>query len=100
MNSANVEDALKQLVEQANHQLDKELLRKEEVGAKNYGEWAFLQAPTVEMAMDEIVDLINYMRFTYGKLFIMNEILKTRAQEPNIVQEGFVPTSALFGDRS
>lgn len=95
---SNVADDLKRFTEQANSQLDKELLRKEDVGAEKYGEWAFLQAPTIEMAMDEIVDLINYMRFTYGKLFIMNELLKVRAQAPNIMQEGFIPTSALFGD--
>lgn len=90
---------LRALTEKANHQLDRELLRKGEVGAQKYGEWAFLQNATLDMAMDEIVDLMNYARFTYNKLYIMNEMLKARAQEPNIVQEGFVPTSALFGDQ-
>jgi len=91
---------LARLVEEANHHLDREMIRKEQVGAEKYGELAFLGNATVEMAMDEIVDWMNYMRFTYIKLFIMNKMLKRMNEQRPPTQEGFISTSQLFGGGS
>jgi hypothetical protein len=94
---ARVEADLKRMIEEAHHQLDRELLRKEDVGAEKYGELAFLGNSTVEMAMDEVTDLINYMRFTYAKLYIMNKMLKQMNEQRQPTQEGFISTKDLFG---
>lgn len=91
-------DDIQRLTNKADAQLEVELHRKERVGAEKYGEWAFLQNPTLEMAMDEIIDLINYAKFTYRKLYIMNEILQAAQRERPMPQEGFIPTSKLYGD--
>lgn len=90
---------LTSLLAEADQHLGKEMVRKEGLGAKKYGEFAFLENPTLEMAMDEIVDLMNYARYTYRKLYIMNEILQAKQQQTNFAQGGFVPTTSLFGDR-
>lgn len=91
-------EGLDSLLTHAYAQLEAELLRKHEVGKDQYGEFAFLQAPTLEMAMDEVVDLINYMKFTYAKLFMLNFMTKRlQEQRQQSLQEGFIPTSQLFG---
>jgi hypothetical protein len=96
----NVDRDLQRLVEEANQHLDREMIRKEGVGAQRYGEMAFLGNPTLEMAMDEITDLINYARFTYVKLFIMNKMLRGMNEQRPPTREGFIATKDLFGGSS
>jgi len=93
----NVDRDLQRLVEEANRHLDREMIRKEGVGAERYGEMAFLGNPTLEMAMDEITDLINYMRFTFTKIYIMNKMLKEMNEQRSPLQDGFIATKDLFG---
>jgi hypothetical protein len=92
---------LENLIADAHHQLNREIRRKEEVGAETYGEFAFLQNPTLEMAMDEIVDLMNYLRYTYVKTYMLNKVLQqyNELTKPEDVT-GFIPTSKLFGGGS
>ena len=48
---------------------------RHEVGAEEYGEVAFLKAPLVRMAAEELADLCNYARYMYIKLRIMEDTL-------------------------
>ena len=44
-------------------------------GSKEYGEVAFLTAPLVRMAAEELADLCNYARYMYIKLRLVEEFL-------------------------
>lgn len=45
------------------------------MGEQKYGPGKFLQANTVEEALFEIVDMANYLRYTFIKLMLLNERL-------------------------
>jgi hypothetical protein len=61
-----------ELLEEANGSFDKACQDRHAAGAKKYGSISFFDKNTVEEAMDEVVDMANYMRYTYVKLYIMN----------------------------
>lgn len=48
---------------------------RHETGAEEYGDVAFLTAPLVRMAAEELADLANYARYMYIKLRMMEEFL-------------------------
>ncbi len=48
---------------------------RHETGAEEYGDVAFLTAPLVRMAAEELADLANYARYMYIKLRLMEETL-------------------------
>jgi len=63
-----------------------------QAGAEKYGPLKFFTVDTLEEAMAELLDLSNYARMTYIKLYILraqtNKILE---QNPNVGDQGFVP---------
>jgi hypothetical protein len=65
-------------------------------GAKEYGPIKFLEAPTIEMALEEIADLANYARYTYIKLHILQlQMEDVIANQPGFQPAGtpdFIPT--------
>jgi hypothetical protein len=61
------------------------------VGAEKYGPGNFLIVDTMEEALDEIVDLANYARYTFIKLRLLQE----RIREVIADGEG-APTSTPF----
>src|SRR5688500_16063088 len=72
-----------ELIEEANGKFDELLVSRHEEGAEKYGAFKFLESNTLEEAMFELVDLSNYARYTFIKLYLLNEHLdKTVGGEP------------------
>jgi hypothetical protein len=65
-------EAFAELLEEANRAFDKSCQDRHAAGAEKYGAIGFFERNTVSEAMDEVVDLSNYARYTYVKLYIMN----------------------------
>lgn len=63
------------LIQKASEVFDEMLQTRHEAGGEKYGPLKFLEANTVEEAMEELVDLANYARYTYIKLYLMNQAL-------------------------
>jgi hypothetical protein len=62
-----------------------------ELGAEKYGPAKFLAVDTLQEAMDEVLDLANYARMTYIKLYLLQFSTDKLAEEQAPVKEGFVP---------
>lgn len=62
------------------------------MGAKEYGPTGFLQADTLRMAMEEVIDLANYARYTYIRL----ALLKEGFQEEQEISTGVMPPEGGF----
>lgn len=54
---------------------DKRIWERYEAGQKKYGADSYLEVDTIQHAIDEILDLINYARFTYVKLRLFQKDL-------------------------
>lgn len=48
---------------------------RHETGSEEYGDVAFLQAPLIRMAAEELADMSNYCRYMYVRLRLMEEYL-------------------------
>jgi predicted RNA-binding protein with PIN domain len=70
------------------------------MGAQEYGSFAFLENDTLEMAYEELLDLINYAKYTAIKIKLLQEFVAQKAAavgEPDTTGAGgFVPTSELM----
>lgn len=88
-------------VHEADTMFDMMCKQRYEDGVPKYGEYTFLDAPTLSMALEEIVDLANYARFSFIKIYLlMQNIGKAQARDlANANPGGFVPTSELFGGK-
>lgn len=51
------------------------------VGKEEYGQFKFLEVDTLEMAIEEVLDLANYARYTYVKLRILQDFIAHKAAE-------------------
>jgi hypothetical protein len=92
---------LAEALQAANQAFDEGCQRRHEVGQKKYGELTFLDNDTVAMAMEEVLDLANYARYTYIKLFLLQQaVANALEEEPDVGREGFVSTKELFGFRT
>jgi hypothetical protein len=56
---------------EASAAFDQDCSDRHEMGAQKYGEGTFLDKDTFRMAMDELVDCANYIRYCYIKLALM-----------------------------
>jgi hypothetical protein len=62
------------------------------LGEEQYGPYKFLGVDTLQEAMDEVIDLVNYGRMTYIKLYLLQASLKKiEADHPAVDKSGFVP---------
>src|SRR5688500_3896530 len=50
---------------------DAECQRKHDEGSTKYGAVRFMEVDSIAMAMEEVIDLANYARFTYVKLAML-----------------------------
>lgn len=55
---------------------DRALEQRRLLGAQKYGDEKFLTVDTIDEAMQELIDLGNYARYTYIKLRALQEKLK------------------------
>jgi hypothetical protein len=69
-----------------------------EMGAEKYGPVKFLSVDTFEEAMQELLDLNNYSRMLYIKLYLLREsTVKLVEKHPAADEQGFVSTREMFG---
>lgn len=56
-------------------------------GAKQYGEYKFLDNNTLDMMYEELADIVNYCLFTYVKLRMMEEridgVIRSDSTDPD-----------------
>lgn len=63
-----------------------------QLGEEKYGPFKFLEADTLEEAMQEVIDLGNYARMTYIRLYLLQaHIARLAEQSPSTDTKGFVP---------
>lgn len=69
-----------------------------DMGAKKYGPLKFLEVDTFEEAMQELLDLNNYSRMLYIKLYMLRaSVQKLVEKHPAADAQGFVSTREMFG---
>jgi DNA-binding SARP family transcriptional activator len=90
------------LIEEANTAFEKQCRARHEKGAEEYGDFTYLTAPTLDMALEELADMNNYVRYAYIRLYLFkNQMVHLTAQHEREVrgrnQDGFVPMSEVFG---
>jgi hypothetical protein len=68
------------------------------MGAEKYGPVKFLEVDSLEMAMEEVIDLGNYARYTFIKLYLLQKALSKQLdkQQPDMLgrtafQKGLPP---------
>jgi hypothetical protein len=78
---------------------EEKAFQRHEAGAVKYGSFKFLGVDTLQEALEEVLDLINYGRYTYVKLRLLQEAIAEEAA-PLVTDEpqggGFIPTSDMF----
>jgi hypothetical protein len=88
-------DHLVRLFEEVNS----ETIERDVEGATKYGPLKFLGADTLQEALEEVLDLINYARYTAVKIKLLQEYLAQQAAalEPeDSTGAVFIPTSEMF----
>lgn len=83
-------------VNDISREFDARTLERHEIGAEKYGPLKFTTLDTVEMAIEEIIDLANYARYTYVKLRLIQQSLQgiEVPTQANLGKEGFMPNTA------
>lgn len=81
-------------------QVDQEAYDRHYAGAEQYGPLKFLTADTLQEAYEEILDLINYARYTAVKVKLLQTFLSDQAaavEGSETTGAGtFLPTSELL----
>jgi hypothetical protein len=70
--------SLVELISEASASFDAQVQARHDLGAEKYGPVAFLGKNTVEEAMHELLDLANYARYTYIKMYLLAFQLEER----------------------
>jgi hypothetical protein len=96
------EQTMKSVLEQALSEADAAFVHgcaeRMEKGEEKYGPFKFFEVDTVEEAMLEALDLANYARFIYIKLFLLQRATKRFvAQDPRTDAQGFIPLKEMLG---
>jgi hypothetical protein len=83
---------LQQLLQEADQAFLQSCDQRMQLGEQQYGPYKFLGVDTLQEAIDEVVDLVNYGRMTFIKLYLLQASLKKiEADHPAIDKSGFVP---------
>lgn len=77
-------DKLRELIEEASATFDVMTADRHDAGSEKYGPLKFLEANTVEEAMFELADLANYARYTFIKLYILNQTLDDKLADAEV----------------
>jgi len=59
-----------------NQEFDQRCLERHEMGEKKYGAGTWMNVDNFEMAIEEVIDLSNYVRFTFIKLRMLQDNLQ------------------------
>jgi hypothetical protein len=88
--------AIEALVLEANQAFEQQTRARHEKGDEEYGHNTFLTAPTIDMALEEIADFCNYMRYTYIQVYVFKKMLaKTIGETEQRSPSNFVPLSEI-----
>lgn len=68
-------EALAEKVAEYSEEFDTMCQQRHDMGEKKYGPGKFLSVDTMEEALQEIVDLANYARYTYVKVRLLQDRL-------------------------
>ena len=71
-------------------EFDDRTVERHRFGATKYGPAAFMSADTLEMAIEEVIDLANYARYTYMKLRLLQESIRDQIPEDGTIDTGFI----------
>lgn len=86
-----------QLLVQADAEFVAKSSERMEAGAEKYGPLNFLTVDTLDEAMAEVLDLGNYARMTYLKLYVLRaQMQKLLEKNPQVDQQGFVPMKEII----
>lgn len=77
-------EQLAHLVNEGYETFDALTYARHQEGQKEYGTFTFLERNTIEMAMEELADCANYIRYTFVKLHILNTVLSDRLGEQGV----------------
>lgn len=72
-----------ELLQELSDEYDKRCHERHVMGEEKYGPGTWLDIDTLEAAIDEIIDLGNYIRFTFIKLRLLQESLDTDKSKPS-----------------
>jgi hypothetical protein len=88
------EVAIGQMLTQYSEEFDEACASRHAAGAEKYGPGKFMSVDTLQEAIDEVVDLANYARYTFIKLRLLQDSLaELLAATP--ASSGFIKTSDL-----
>lgn len=77
-------------------EFDVRTAERHQMGATKYGPAKFLTADTIEMALEEILDLANYARYTFMKLRLLQDSLREQVPDGPI-NTGFITAADATG---
>jgi hypothetical protein len=81
-----------ELLRRADQDFVNQAAARMQMGEEKYGPFKFLGVDTLEEGMAEILDLANYARMTYIKLYLLRANLgKLQEEHPAVDTQGFVP---------
>lgn len=66
-----------ELLQKLSNEFDERCQERHDMGEKKYGAGTWLGVDTLEMAIEEVIDLSNYVRFSYVRLRLLQEALGT-----------------------
>jgi hypothetical protein len=96
-----MQEALADAFREADESFIRRTQERLDLGDKKYGPLHFLEVDTLEEAIDEVLDLANYARFTYIKLYLLQQASKRiMEEEPLTDKQGFVSFKEMFGGSS
>jgi len=75
------------LLQDLSDEYDERCAERHEAGAEKYGPLKFAGVDTIEQALEEVLDMGNYIRYTYIKLRLLQMSVQAIAAPP---QQGFI----------
>jgi hypothetical protein len=92
-----MKSALEEALREADEAFVARLQERLEKGEQKYGSLKFFEVDTLEEAMLEVLDLANYARFTFIKLFLLQRAsTKVMEKDPLTDHQGFVSLKEMF----
>lgn len=68
-------------IQMASNAFDHMTQERVDMGSKQYGPTGFMEVDTLRMAMEEVLDLANYARFTFIKLWLLQDKLMSTEEQ-------------------
>jgi hypothetical protein len=78
-------------IEEASVAFDELCQRRHEMGEQKYGPVKFMTVNSIQEAMAEVLDLGNYARYTFIKLWLLNDALSEMVPEETLGANSFMP---------